>query len=184
MMNAAITDLPRISIETDRLLLLPVSLEYKEAIFREFQEPVTKFMDVKTPQKIGETERFVQESMQKMRDGTDLPITILDKHTQEFLGGGGLHQLDQKVLKMDIWIKKSAHGHGYGREAIQALKRWADDHIPYEYISYPVVAGNIASRKIAESLNGKIVREYRTTNQSGRTYDYVEYKILRTTMGS
>ena len=42
-------DLHNLRIESERLLLVPVSMEYKEDIFREFQEPVTRFMEPKAP---------------------------------------------------------------------------------------------------------------------------------------
>lgn len=172
-------DLSHIKIETDRLMLVPLSMEYEKIIFREFQEPVTKFMDPKAPQKIEETEEFIRTTLENMQKGKELVLVILDKQSGEFLGEAGLHQLDKKILEMGIWIKQSAHGQKYGREAMQALKLWADKHTKYEFIRYPVAAENISSRKIAEALGGKIVKEYRKTTQSGRTYDYVEYRILK-----
>ena len=47
----------------------------------------------------------------------------------------------------------------------------------YEHLIYPVAAENIASRKIPESLGGKVMKEYEKTNLSGRTWPFVEYWI-------
>lgn len=174
-------DLSRATIETDRLLIVPVAMKYKEAIFREFQEPVTKFMYPKPAKEIAETEQFIKESLEGLKKGTNLQMVILTKAavkaTAEFLGCAGLHDLDKEKPEMGIWIKASAHGKKYGREAMAGVKQWADQNLRYGHIRYPVAAQNIASRKIAESLGGKVQKEYKKTMQSGRVYLMVEYWI-------
>ena len=37
---------------------------------------------------------------------------------------------------MGVWLKKSVHGHGFGKEAMTAIKKWADDNLDYDYILY------------------------------------------------
>ncbi|MEH2435865.1 MAG: GNAT family N-acetyltransferase [Nostoc sp.] len=81
--------------------------------------------------------------------------------------------------ELGIWLKKSAHGHGFGREAIHVLKDWVDKNLEYNYLSYPVDKRNIPSRKIAESLRGKIFREFQQINKSGYLLDEVEYRIYK-----
>lgn len=78
-------DLKKIKLETDRLLLIPVSMKYKYEVFKEFQEPVTKHMYPSAPKKIEETEQFIKEAFEDLEKGTDLQVHILDKKTGEFL---------------------------------------------------------------------------------------------------
>lgn len=170
-------DLRKVKIETERLVILPITMKYKEVIFREFQEPVTLYMYPKAPEKIGETEQFIKESLDGLKSGDNLQLVILDKNTGEFFGCAGLHELDKKNPEIGIWIKKSAHGKRYGREAMTAVKKWADKNIDYDYIRYPVAAQNIASRKIPESLGGKVMKEEDKKMLSGRTYHMLEYWI-------
>jgi len=170
-------DLSSTKIETERLLIVPIGMEHKEIIFREFQEPVTEFMYPKPPEKIEEVEQFIKESLDGLKDSSNLQLVVLDKVTGEFLGCAGLHELDKDNPELGIWIKKSAHGKKYGREAITAIKKWADENIQYEYIRYPVAAQNIPSRKIPESLGGVVKKEYDKKMLSGRTYHMVEYWI-------
>ena len=146
--NCPIENLFNVEIETKRLVLKPVSLEYKDMIFSEFTDDTTKFMFPSTPKQIEETEKFIQESRDKMKKRTDLSVSIFNKETNEFLGGGGIHNLNTKTPELGIWIKKSAHGNKYGREAVAGLKDWADKNLDYEYLLYPVVKENIASKKI------------------------------------
>jgi hypothetical protein len=57
------------------------------------------------------------------------------------------------------------------------LVDWSNKHINLDYFIYPVDRRNIASRKIPESLNGKIIQEYQVKISSEKTLDMVVYKI-------
>jgi [ribosomal protein S5]-alanine N-acetyltransferase len=170
-------DLLKVVIETDRLRLVPTSPLYAEDIFREFTPEITTYMYPKSAKKIGETLEFINSSMQKMEKGEELQVAILDKQTGEFLGHAGLKNIHTDTPEPGVWIKKSAHGHRFGREAVAGLKDWADRNIKYRYLIYPVDKDNISSRKIPESLGGVIEAEYKKKNASGRILDMVEYRI-------
>lgn len=164
-------------IETERLILKPIALEYAEDIFREFTEEITTFMFPNTPHDISETEEFINDSRNKMESGEEIVVSIFDKLTGEFLGGGGLHHIDRATPELGIWIKKGAHGQKFGQEAVAGLKRWADENLTYQYLTYPVAVENIASRKIPESLGGKVAREFSDKKQNGEDMLQVEYHI-------
>lgn len=170
-------DTSTIAIETNNLTLRGINEDYASEIFREFDDKITTHMSPRPAKNIAETLDFIKSSVERNKAGTNLQIVILKKETQEFLGCGGLHNIDTATPELGIWIKKSAHGHGYGREAITALKNWADDNIDYDYILYPVVDLNIASRKIPESLGGRVEREYDEEEMQGRKQHLVEYRI-------
>lgn len=106
-------------------------------------------------------------------------MVITDRESGDFLGCVGLHKLANKRPEFGIWVKQSAHMHGYGREAIHALKRWADQHIPYDYLIYPVDSRNMASRKIPESLGAAIISQYDDTGGMGQDLTLIKYRIER-----
>src|SRR3989339_65578 len=164
-------ELESFCIETERLLLRPVSMEYAEEIFKEFDEEITKYMFPSTPDSILDTKKFIEGSIAGFLSGEEIVVAILSKDTLEYLGNGGIHRIDTKMPELGIWIKKSAHGNHYGREAVAGLKKWADDNLDYEYLRYPVVEENMSSRKIAESLGGKEVSRYPKVNQKGVSLD-------------
>lgn len=165
------------SIETERLSLKTITLDYKEDIFREFTPEITVYMKPKPAETIEEIIDFIESSMKSNEGGSNFQIVIIDKNTGEFLGAGGLHHIDTKTPELGIWIKKTAHGHGYGKEAMYALKEWADNNLDYEYVLYPVAEENIASRRIPESMGGKLEREYDDTNGLGEKLNLLEYRI-------
>jgi len=164
-------------LKTQRLILKAISFEYLEDIFENFTPEITTFMYPKFPDKIKETAKFISDSLNEMQSLTTLELVILNQKKEEFLGGCGLYHLGEKKIEPGIWLKKTAHRNGYGKEAITALKHWADENLNYKYFDYPVDKENLASRKIPESLGGKIVREYQEKNQSGKILNLVEYRV-------
>jgi RimJ/RimL family protein N-acetyltransferase len=170
-------DTSNITIETNNLLLRGITLGYVPEIFKEFTAEITTYMFPKPPEQIEETLAFVEKSIQENKEGSNLQIVITRKDTGEFLGCGGLHHINTATPELGIWIKKSAWGHGYGKETMIALKEWADQNLAYEYILYPVSKENHASRRIPESMGATVAREYDYTNMSGAVMHSLEYRI-------
>ena len=168
-----------ICIESDRLRLVPIELEYAQKIFRHMNKDVTKYMYPKPADDISETTAWIKSARARMEAGTNVQLVILKKDTDEFLGCAGLHSVDQKTPELGVWVKKKAHGNGYGREAITALFYWACENIEFDYVLYPVDKRNIASRKIPESLGGVIKKEYKEKNMAGFELTEVEYRIYK-----
>lgn len=173
-------NLANFRIETERLLLVPVSLEHAEEIFKVFDDGVTKYMYPSTPQRIEETESFIKDSMQDLSKGEEIVAAVLLKDTGEYLGNVGIHRINTDTPELGVWVKTAAHGHRYGREAVTAMKEWADRNLVYRYLLYPVAEANIASRKIPESLGGVLVASEKKANQAGIIHQSVVYHICRT----
>lgn len=163
-------------IETERLTIYPMSPKFTDDIFNNFTHEITKFMFPATPKDISETESFVRDAMSKNEAGKDFQVFYTNKNG-EFIGCGGLHHIDTDTPEFGVWVKRSAHGNKYGREAISALKEWADANLKYKYLKYPVDKNNIASRKIPESMNGVIEDSYLYKTASGETLNCIEFRI-------
>ncbi len=148
-------DTSNITIETKNLLLQPITLDYKEEIFKEFTPEITTYMFPKSADKIEETIEFIETSMKENKEGSNFQVVVLNKETKEYLGSAGIHNINTKTPELGIWIKKSAQGNAYGKEAIIAFKEWADNNLDYEYILCPIADINYASRRIPEFLGGK-----------------------------
>ena len=113
-----------------------------------------------------------------MSSNNSLPFVILNKATSEFLGCVGLHgEKNVRTPELGIWLKQAAHGSGYGREAVHLLVNWAIANIDFDYFLYPVDRRNIPSRKIPESLGGKVVKEFENTTPTGKFLDMLVYRI-------
>lgn len=172
-------DLTTLTLETERLVLKPISAGYIDSIFTEFTPDVATYMYPRPAEKRIETEAFVEVAQQDNKEGTSLTMVITDRKTSEFLGCVGLHKLTSPRPEFSIWVKQTAHMHGYGREAVRTLKRWADRHLDYEYLIYPVDTRNIASRKIPESLGASIISQYDDQGGMGQNLTLIKYRIER-----
>lgn len=172
-------DLTTLILDSERLRLLPVTDAYTDLIFCEFTSAVATYMYPRPAKERTETVAFVEAAKAANREGSSLNMVMTSRETGDFLGCVGLHKLADKRPEFGIWVKQSAQMHGYGREAIHRLKRWADDHIPYEYLIYPVDSRNMASRKIPESLGAAIISQYDDRGGMGQDLTLIKYRIER-----
>jgi len=173
-------DLTTLEIRSERLLLTTELAGFRADIFTEFNDDIIEYMLPKPAVKIEETQEFINASLIGMRDGWNLALAITLRATGEFLGCCGLHGKGRhRTPELGIWIKKSAHGHKHGQEAIRSLALWTFEHINVDYIIYPVDRANIPSRKIAESLGGQIFAEKHVKTHRGGFLDEVKYKLMR-----
>lgn len=167
------------SITTERLVLTPLSLNHKEEMYKEFTDEITQLIYPSTPKSIDEVISFIEVSINGFVERKEIVVAVLDKETREYLGNAGLHQIDSRTPELGVWIKKDAQGNVYGKEAVKALKDWADKNLVYTYLRYPVYAENNAGKHIPESLGGVVKREYDSSNQKGETHHTLDYYIYK-----
>ncbi len=166
-------DTTTITLETTRLRLTPLSLDYHSNLSKEFAPEITAHLN-HNPKDIKSS---IAASREQMKKGENMQFVVLDKKTGDFLGHLALLHIRTSEPEIGIWLKKSARGHKNGKEAVRAIKNWADEHLEYDHIKYQVEKTNIPSRKIAEMLGGKVGREGITRNKKGESLEEVEYWI-------
>jgi RimJ/RimL family protein N-acetyltransferase len=113
----------------------------------------------------------------RMEKGTDLPLLIRLASSREFLGMATLQYVDTAEPALGIWLKEGAHGKGYGREAGLAILAWVGKVRGAEVLQYPVVAGDIPSKRLAEALGGKKGGSHTLRKVSGTELKVLEYRI-------
>lgn len=151
---------------------------YANEIFREFTTEITRYMMPQPCATRADFERVLQQFAQQRANKTDILFVILKKESGEFLGCCGIHVGNNaRVPHVGLWIKKGAHGHRYGREAIRTLIQYASEHLVVEGFFYPVDRRNIPSVKIPESLGGSVVEEVKVTKSNGEELDEFVYHI-------
>lgn len=171
-------DFTSIQIDCERIVLQSISKKYCTEIFNEFTPDITKYMFPKPAEKIEETQIFISQSINNMKNKNELIFVILNKKNNEFLGCCGLHsRKNHDTPELGIWIKKDAHGNKFGLEAIIHLTSWSIKNIEFSYFIYPVDEANIASRKIAESLNGEVFKKKKIETMHNTFLNEVIYKI-------
>ena len=89
------------------------------------------------------------------RNNFSFVIRRLD--TAECLGIASLDGLDADAPELGVWLKETAHGNGYGTEAVRAVADWAARTLSKKHFTYAAATENIPSRGIAEALGGGVV---------------------------
>jgi RimJ/RimL family protein N-acetyltransferase len=169
-------DLGSVEIATERLRLRSFTAADAADSFACATPALTRFMTwdpVPSPAAFAEIWR---EWLPRMAAGTDVALVVRLATTREFLGMAGLHDIGSAAPEVGIWIKE-AHGSGYGREAVAALVGWASTRIGITDLTYPVSVENTPSRRIAESLGGRLIGTRKLCKPSGVMLDQVVYAI-------
>jgi len=173
-------DLASVRIGGNRITLLPIDESFAPGILREFTEEITRYMLPKPAESIDDALAFISASIEGMRKRSELVLVITKRESGEFLGCCGLHGRGKpEAPELGIWLKKDAHGHQYGREAIEMLTKWAIENIDFDYMIYPVDKANIPSRMIPEALGGTAFEEKRVETMNGTYLDEVVYRLPR-----
>jgi len=171
-------DLGSITLNSERLMLSPVSRAFVEDMFNEFTADITRYMMPKPAGNIDDICTFIDISREKMIAGDQLVMAILEAETVQFSGVCAIDGKEQGVTaELGVWLKKSAQGRKLGREAVALLVQWARDNLVLSHLTYPVDKNNLSSRKIAESLGGVVVSEGQRESQSGDRLDELVYQI-------
>jgi hypothetical protein len=138
---------------------------------------IARFMSWEPAPSLEAFERIWQSWVPKMRAGTDVSLAVRHKPSLEFLGTAALHNTDAIDPEVGIWIKESQHGYGYGREAIATIVAFAANDLGKQAVVYPVVEQNGPSRRLAESLGGRIVGTRTLRKVAGVEHPEVIYRI-------
>jgi RimJ/RimL family protein N-acetyltransferase len=171
-------DFSQLRINSPRLILVPSTQDFSSVTFKEYTEEIARFMYHKPYESEEAAKKALSEGFEKMKSGSIISLTLLDKETEEFIGRASLLDANTETPEIGIWIKKSAHRKGYGRESIGALIVWANTNLKFKYLRYPVDKRNPRSIEIAKFFEGIIGREYKKKNWSGELDD-IEYWIYK-----
>lgn len=171
-------DLNNVILETPRLRLVPLTQKYADDCFREFTPEVTTWMWPSPAKTVTDSEQYIMETTSKRVAGHEIVMAIVTKD-EEFVGCTGIHEVDTHTPEFGLWLKVAAQNQGYGKEVIEALKKWTDENIDYAYIKYPVAVDNLRSRALVESIGGEVVGEFDRPTQDGRMLHEVEYHIFK-----
>jgi RimJ/RimL family protein N-acetyltransferase len=150
-------DLSALSLASQRLLLKSFAGDDARETFAEATPAIARFMSWEPASSFEEFAVVWQSWIPKMRAGTDVSFAVRHRPSLEFLGAAGLHNIDAEEPEAGIWIKESQHGYGYGREAVARIVAFAGDDLGKRAVLYPVVEQNGPSRRLAESLGGRII---------------------------
>lgn len=151
-------DIPSI-IETSNLILRPGqksdgALLY-QAIMESYDELSKRIRWAKKRPTLEWVQKDILQLQAKWIMREQFNFLIISNKTQEIIGSIGVYTIDWEVLKFEIgyWIKTSAVGNGYAREAANALTRFLFTYFNANRIEMQTDSDNQKSINIPLSLN-------------------------------
>lgn len=107
-------------LETERLIIQPYSNSFLEEYYKEFTDEITKYQYPDSFSNINTANEIVSGFVKDMEQGNMLELVILTQEG-EFIGSMEAFGIKEKTPEIGLWLKRSAHGKGYGYEALKGL---------------------------------------------------------------
>lgn len=124
-------------------------------IFEYTQNPeLTKYVTWQAPGSLEDAVSFVKKRHRMARSGEKFLSGVYLKKTGEFVGSAGYIKFDDNnnTVELGYWVAKPFQRQGIARECVNLLSRYAFIKLNAKRIIITCTKGNIASRKLAESI--------------------------------
>ena len=164
-------------LNTERLIIRPFSNSYLEEYYQEFTDDITKYQYPDSFPDIENAEKTVSGFVQDMEQGEMLELVILTKGG-EFLGSMEAFGLKEETPEVGLWLKSSAHGAGYGYEALRGLLDYLKAAQKYQYYVYEVDVRNAPSIRLVEKFRAEKKGCEDITTESGKKLTLQTYHIF------
>lgn len=140
------------TLTRDDLILRPWGADDAEDLVREVQDPETvRWMAIDLPYTINDADEFIAGTpvVWEERRAAHFVIADVDDRLIGYLGvlsvGDGM-----RVVEIGYWVAASHRGQGVASTALSMALDWIDEKIKPDRIELGMLAGNVASRRVAE----------------------------------
>ena len=164
-------------LKTERLLIKPFSDSFLEAYYTEFTDEIAKYQYPDSFPNIDAANSVISMFVKDMERGNMLELVILTQDG-EFLGSMEAFGITEKTPELGLWLKSSAHGKGYGYEALKGLVDYLSAAGKYQYYVYEADVRNAASIHLVEKFHHEKCGCEKITTESGKTLNLQTYHIL------
>ncbi|AVH58977.1 MULTISPECIES: GNAT family N-acetyltransferase [Streptomyces] len=143
-----------VTLETARLLLRPFTPADADAVYAACQDAdIQYYTPTPTPFRREDAEKYVVETApQGWTTDRDYILGAFRTDNGALVGSFCLTKLFQGVYELGYWAAKEQRGLGYSTEAARALCDWGFTVLAAHRIEWWAMAGNTASRALAEKL--------------------------------
>jgi ribosomal-protein-alanine N-acetyltransferase len=173
-------------LETERLILRPVTTDDAPAVFRYCSNPnLTRFTLFETHQSLADSLWFVEEyarSRYGSREPDPFGIVLKDDPDAGVVGAVGAHWVSQPngTMEMGYAIAEPYWARGLIVEAARAVMRYVFTEYAVERLQARVMSGNPASERVLEKLGFTREGVMRSLIfRRGRHWDMAIYSLLR-----
>lgn len=166
----------KLKINTQRLAIQPFTLDFLEDYCREFTPEVTRYQYPDPFPDLEAARKALSGFVEDMERGDMLELAVLGQDG-EFLGSAEAFGLREEAPELGIWLKSSARGLGYGREALEGVLQYLDSLGGYEYYIYEADERNLPSIRLAERFSHEKGGLEKVITESGKELLLRTYRI-------
>jgi len=168
--------MPAFTLKTKRLVIQPFTNAYLEDYYQDFTDEITQYQYPDSFSDIESAHQLVSAFVADMERGEMLELVIL---TQDgaFLGSLEVFGLREQTPEIGLWLKKSAHGQGYGYEALNAVLQSLNETGKYLYYLYEADVRNTPSIRLAQKFQHQKDGYEEITTDSGKRLMLQTYRI-------
>lgn len=164
-------------LNTERLSIRPFSKSFLKDYYQEFTDEITKYQYPDSFPDIETADTVLSGFARDMERGEMLELVILAKDGR-FLGSMEVFGLKGATPEIGLWIKSSAHGAGYGYEALRGLLDHLNAAKTYEYYIYEADVKNIPSIRLVAKFHAEKEGCEDITTESGKELTLQTYHVF------
>ena len=166
----------RFEVKTERLIIQPFSNSFLEEYYKEFTDEITRYQYPDSFSNVDMANEIVSEFVKDMEQGNMLELVILTQEG-EFVGSMEAFGITKETPEIGLWLKRSAHGKGYGYEALRGLLDRLNATGKYQYFIYEVDVRNVPSIRLVERFHFEKSGYEEIATESGKTLKLQTYHI-------
>ena len=147
------------TLETDRLILRPISLDDAPALEKHFNNwDIVKYTMAPWPYPENGVQEHFKELMPRIASGEQITWVIVLKGESEAIG-----RIDYRFFKKPpdrgFWLAKEYHGQGIMSETVEATQDYIFFNLKVDRIVVENLKENIGSGRIKEKTGAKLLKE-------------------------
>lgn len=166
-------------LETDRLILRPITMDDKTAIYKWAGNPdVSRYMIYPNYKSEDDADIWINSLYNKEKE---LDYGFVWKETGELIGSGGLYGKENDVWTIGYNIRQDMWGRGIVPEACKKIIEYAQNNYRVRAIQGDFAVENKKSRRVMEKLGMTYLEDAETTKLDGSmTFKTKRYQKLFT----
>ncbi len=142
-------------IETNRLIIRPISLTDKESIFEYRSDKETNKYQGWIPETINDVETFIAKVAKQINEPeTWFQFVIVEKKSEKVIGDLGIHFFGEENLQVEVGCTLNRHfqSNGYATESVETVIDYLFNDLEKHRIITSIDPGNTNSIKLVERI--------------------------------
>ncbi len=173
-------------ITGDLLELRAPALEHVDEAFAALNESLAELQEympwAKSDNDRSDTELSIRRAVAAFVLREDLRYHMFDRRSGRFVGSTGLHRIKWSVPRFEIgyWVRTSATGKGFAKDAVRALTRTAFEQLGAKRVEIRCDDRNAASAAVAQACGYRFdgLLENFTVGTDGTARDERVYSLI------